>query len=279
MELLVERVLPSARGRGAGARQQDAAAGHACCAWPRRFDAEVLGRGGPDEQVAVPPALPGDEPLALLRAHGHVPLPPYITHADDADDERALPDRVRRASRARWRRRPRRCTSTTALLGALRARGVATRQRHAARRRRHLPAGAAARTSPSTACTASGTRCRRRPSAAIAATRAARRPHRRRGHHHRALARVRPHGGHACGRPRRDRHLHHAGLRVPRGRPAGHQLPPAAQHAADAGQRLCRPRAGHGAVPACDRRSATASSATATRCCSRAPAAETIAPC
>jgi S-adenosylmethionine:tRNA ribosyltransferase-isomerase len=32
-------------------------------------------------------ALPAD-PLALLERHGHVPLPPYITHADTADDER-----------------------------------------------------------------------------------------------------------------------------------------------------------------------------------------------
>ncbi len=28
------------------------------------------------------------EPLALLERFGHVPLPPYIEHADDADDER-----------------------------------------------------------------------------------------------------------------------------------------------------------------------------------------------
>jgi S-adenosylmethionine:tRNA ribosyltransferase-isomerase len=50
------------------------------------FDAEVLGRGGPDDAL-FHLRLPGD-PLALLEAHGHVPLPPYITHADDAEDER-----------------------------------------------------------------------------------------------------------------------------------------------------------------------------------------------
>ncbi|MFT3954288.1 MAG: tRNA preQ1(34) S-adenosylmethionine ribosyltransferase-isomerase QueA [Piscinibacter sp.] len=50
------------------------------------FDAEVLGRAGPDGslfQLRFP-----DEPLALLERHGHVPLPPYITHADSAEDER-----------------------------------------------------------------------------------------------------------------------------------------------------------------------------------------------
>ena len=50
------------------------------------FDAEVLGRGGPQGalfQLRFP-----SEPLALLERHGHVPLPPYITHADTADDER-----------------------------------------------------------------------------------------------------------------------------------------------------------------------------------------------
>ena len=48
------------------------------------FDAEVLGRGGPDGalyRLRFPV-----NPFTLLEAHGHVPLPPYITHADDADD-------------------------------------------------------------------------------------------------------------------------------------------------------------------------------------------------
>ncbi len=49
-----------------------------------RMQAEVLGRGGPDDalfKLRFP-----DEPLALLERFGHVPLPPYITHADTADD-------------------------------------------------------------------------------------------------------------------------------------------------------------------------------------------------
>jgi S-adenosylmethionine:tRNA ribosyltransferase-isomerase len=50
------------------------------------FDAEVLGRGGADESL-FRLRFPCDPP-ALLERHGHVPLPPYITHADDADDER-----------------------------------------------------------------------------------------------------------------------------------------------------------------------------------------------
>ena len=50
------------------------------------FDAEVLGRAGPDGAL-FRLRFPGP-PLALLEAHGHVPLPPYIRHGDAPDDER-----------------------------------------------------------------------------------------------------------------------------------------------------------------------------------------------
>jgi S-adenosylmethionine:tRNA ribosyltransferase-isomerase len=53
---------------------------------PSGFEAEVLGRAGPEESLFVL-RFPS-EPLALLERHGHVPLPPYIEHADTADDER-----------------------------------------------------------------------------------------------------------------------------------------------------------------------------------------------
>jgi S-adenosylmethionine:tRNA ribosyltransferase-isomerase len=90
VEALVERVLPahevwahlraSKSPRPGGALQfVDRVGGDA-------FEAEVLGRGGPDDslfRLRFP-----SEPLALLEAHGHVPLPPYITHPDEADDER-----------------------------------------------------------------------------------------------------------------------------------------------------------------------------------------------
>ncbi|HET9977738.1 MAG TPA: tRNA preQ1(34) S-adenosylmethionine ribosyltransferase-isomerase QueA [Burkholderiaceae bacterium] len=49
------------------------------------FDAEVLGRAGPDDSL-YRLRFPAD-PHALLEAHGHVPLPPYITHTDAPDDE------------------------------------------------------------------------------------------------------------------------------------------------------------------------------------------------
>ena len=50
------------------------------------FNAEVLGRAGPGNEL-FHMRFP-QEPLTLLERHGHVPLPPYITHADTVDDER-----------------------------------------------------------------------------------------------------------------------------------------------------------------------------------------------
>ena len=50
------------------------------------FEAEVLGRAGP--QGALFHLRFPSHPLALLERHGHVPLPPYITHTDTAEDER-----------------------------------------------------------------------------------------------------------------------------------------------------------------------------------------------
>jgi len=51
-----------------------------------RFEAQVLGRAGPEDSL-FHLRFPSD-PFSLLERFGHVPLPPYITHADDADDER-----------------------------------------------------------------------------------------------------------------------------------------------------------------------------------------------
>ncbi len=101
VEVLVERILPQREGKhdegvnqsssevwahlraskspGPGTRLTlgDEATG--------TFEAEVLGRGGPDGGL-FHLRFPQDA-LALLDRHGHVPLPPYITHEDNADDE------------------------------------------------------------------------------------------------------------------------------------------------------------------------------------------------
>jgi S-adenosylmethionine:tRNA ribosyltransferase-isomerase len=50
------------------------------------FDADVIGRAGPEDAL-FRLRFPSD-PFALLERHGHVPLPPYIEHGDDAEDER-----------------------------------------------------------------------------------------------------------------------------------------------------------------------------------------------
>ena len=140
VEVLVERVLPPEPGcphavwahlrasksprpgslirLGTGA--QSGAAARAAPA-SQGFEARVLGRAGPDDSL-FHLAFPA-EPLALLQAFGHVPLPPYITHADDEEDERryqtvfaARPGAVAAPTAA--------LHFDEAVLGALHARGV-----------------------------------------------------------------------------------------------------------------------------------------------------------
>ena len=96
VEALVERVLPDAPGEPPHqvlahlrASKSPKAGGtvrfgnrHGGGDWG--FDAEVLGRGGPDDSL-FRLRFPAD-PFALLQAHGHVPLPPYITHPDEPED-------------------------------------------------------------------------------------------------------------------------------------------------------------------------------------------------
>lgn len=97
------------------------------------FTAEVLGRTGADGSL-FHLRFPAD-PYALLDSHGHVPLPPYITHADSANDERRY--------QSIFAARPGAVAAPTAslhfdegVMDALRARGV-----HLARLTLHVGAG------------------------------------------------------------------------------------------------------------------------------------------
>ena len=86
VEALVERVLPGTHEVWAHLRASKSPKAGASVRFAEAFDAEVLGRCGPDNEL-FHLRFPAD-PFALLARHGHVPLPPYITHADEADDER-----------------------------------------------------------------------------------------------------------------------------------------------------------------------------------------------
>jgi S-adenosylmethionine:tRNA ribosyltransferase-isomerase len=133
VEILVERVLPPA-GAGADASAREAWAHIRASKSPRAgstlrvggvdgFELEVLGRCGPDDAL-FHLRFPQDV-FALLERHGHVPLPPYIAHADGEDD-------VRRYQTV-FADRPGAVAAPTAalhfdeaLLAALAARGVRT---------------------------------------------------------------------------------------------------------------------------------------------------------
>ena len=89
LELLIERVLPGhevvahmkvSKKPLPGARIR-LAVGQADC------EAVLLGRW-PDEQGALFHFKLDQDPYALMERCGHVPLPPYITHTDTAEDER-----------------------------------------------------------------------------------------------------------------------------------------------------------------------------------------------
>jgi S-adenosylmethionine:tRNA ribosyltransferase-isomerase len=83
VEALVERVLPGLEVL-AHLRASKSPRPGSTLRFAEAFDAEVLGRAGPDDSL-FRLRFPAD-PLQLLELHGHVPLPPYITHADDAAD-------------------------------------------------------------------------------------------------------------------------------------------------------------------------------------------------
>jgi S-adenosylmethionine:tRNA ribosyltransferase-isomerase len=83
VEALVERVLPEHRVI-AQLRVSKAPRPGTTIRFADTFDAEVIGRAGSDGsmyELRFP-----SEPLALLEQHGHVPLPPYIVHADGSLD-------------------------------------------------------------------------------------------------------------------------------------------------------------------------------------------------
>jgi S-adenosylmethionine:tRNA ribosyltransferase-isomerase len=83
VEALVERVLPGHE-VWAHLRASKSPRAGSLVRFADAFDAEVLGRAGPEGglfHLRFP-----DDPFVLLQRHGHVPLPPYITHDDGAED-------------------------------------------------------------------------------------------------------------------------------------------------------------------------------------------------
>ena len=85
VEALVERVWPNFE-VWAHLRASKSPRAGSVVRFAGAFDAEVLGRAGPEGSL-FHLRFPQD-PLVLLERHGHVPLPPYIEHADTAEDAR-----------------------------------------------------------------------------------------------------------------------------------------------------------------------------------------------
>ncbi|MCY7316031.1 MAG: tRNA preQ1(34) S-adenosylmethionine ribosyltransferase-isomerase QueA [Rubrivivax sp.] len=83
VEALIERVLPGFE-VWAHLRASKSPRPGSVLRFADAFHADVLGRAGP-EGALFHLRFPQD-PLVLLERHGHVPLPPYIEHADSSED-------------------------------------------------------------------------------------------------------------------------------------------------------------------------------------------------
>ncbi|SCC91320.1 S-adenosylmethionine:tRNA ribosyltransferase-isomerase [Thiomonas sp. X19] len=86
VELLVERVLDAGEVVAHMRASKKPAAG-AVLQMQGGYHATLLGRW-PDAAGSLFRLRFSADPYMLMQAHGHVPLPPYIHHADDADDAR-----------------------------------------------------------------------------------------------------------------------------------------------------------------------------------------------
>ena len=91
LELLIERVLSPSTESGhevaAHMKVSKKPLPGAVMQMDGGFSATLLGRWPNEDGPLYRFALSSD-PYALMERHGHVPLPPYITHSDSVDDER-----------------------------------------------------------------------------------------------------------------------------------------------------------------------------------------------
>lgn len=86
LELLIERVLEG-REVAAHMKVSKKPTPGTALRMDGGFTATLLGRW-PEADGPLYRLVLSDEPQALMERHGHVPLPPYIEHADSAEDER-----------------------------------------------------------------------------------------------------------------------------------------------------------------------------------------------
>ncbi len=91
LELLIERVLSLSADAGhevaAHMKVSKKPLPGAVMQMDGGFTATLLGRW-PQEDGPLYRFAMSSDPYALMESHGHVPLPPYITHSDSADDAR-----------------------------------------------------------------------------------------------------------------------------------------------------------------------------------------------
>ena len=86
VEVMIERVIDACHAIAQIRASKPPRAGSRICV-EKTFSLRVTGRAGEQSEFYTLELVDAGDLYALIETHGHLPLPPYITHAAEHDDE------------------------------------------------------------------------------------------------------------------------------------------------------------------------------------------------